>query len=178
MALQERWQQVSYQQHPINYYKLRSKFLWMTSSQAWSSPSSHPGGNHTAEPPCAVSQQCLYLCQISFFPYILPLNHAEVPRWIFPLDYKFLEGWNSTLFISNSSEPITISLLAQNRVNEWTNKRYLPTGTPQRKAIWRMIKRCFFLRSPPWARHCIRKSVKKHKTKQKTKQKTLNKSIC
>ena len=169
MALQERWQQVSYQQHPINYYKLRSKFLWMTSSQAWSGPSSHPGGNHTAEPPCAVSQQCLYLRQISFFPYILPLYHTGSPKMNFSTRLQVPWGLEFYSFISNSSEPITISLLAQNRVNEWTNKRYLPTGTPQRKAIWRMIKRCFFLRSPPWGRHCIRKSVKKKKKKKNTR---------
>ena len=121
--------------------------------------------------PCADSQQCLYLRQISFFSYILSLGSSKVN---FSTRLQVPWGLEFYSFISNSSVPITVSLLAQNRVNEWTNKRYLPTGAPQRKAIWRMIKRCFFLRSPPWGRHCIRKSVKKKKTKQKT----LNKSIC
>lgn len=123
--------------------------------------------------PCAVSQQCLYLRQISFFPYILSLYHTGNPKVNFSTRLQVPWGLEFYSFISNSSVPITISPLAQNRVNEWRNNRYLPTGTPQRKAIWRMIKRCFFLCSPPWGRHCIRKSVKKKK-----KQKILNKSIC
>lgn len=34
----------------------------------------------------------------------------------------------------------------------------LPPGAPQRQAIWRMIKRCFFLCPPPRGCHCFRKS--------------------
>lgn len=177
MALRERRQWVSHQQHPTNHYKLRSKFLWMTSSQAWSGPSSHPGGNHTAEHPLLIHSNAFISARYAFFSYILSFYHTGSPKVNFSTRLQVPWGLEFYSFISNSSVPITVSLLAPNRANEWTSKRYLPTGTPQRKAIWRMIKRCFFLRSPPWGRHCIRKSVK-NKTKQKTNQKTLNKSIC
>lgn len=101
----------------------------MAPSEAWSGPSSYPGGNPTAVilwTPHADSHSAPFISAVPsarhFFPTFYHFITLIVPRWISSLDCKPLEGWN--YINSNSSVPITVACCSKQV--HWMNKWVIP----------------------------------------------------